>query len=154
MAISRITTWISGQVLTASALNGDFNNIIDNALSLISPLTANLAAGGFSITGLALGAVGTPSLSFTGDSNTGSYSPAADVYALTAGGVDTMRFSTVASAVNYFSVIPVAAAGVGVRLLADGSDTNVNMHLEGKGTGFVQITDMAYSNTMLIQVFS
>lgn len=52
MALSRVTVWSSGQVLTASALNGEFDNILSNAMSLISPLTANLAAGGFDITGL------------------------------------------------------------------------------------------------------
>lgn len=52
MAISRITTWSAGQVLTASAVNAEYNNILDNALALISPLTGNLAAGGNNITGL------------------------------------------------------------------------------------------------------
>lgn len=50
MAISRSTTWASGQVLTASALNGEFNNVIDNALALISPLTGALNANGNDIT--------------------------------------------------------------------------------------------------------
>jgi hypothetical protein len=50
MALSRVTTWSSGQVLTASALNGEFNNILNNALSLISPLTAGLDVGSFDIT--------------------------------------------------------------------------------------------------------
>lgn len=48
MAISRVKTWIAGEVLTASDLNGEFNNIINNALSLISPLTANLDFDNFS----------------------------------------------------------------------------------------------------------
>lgn len=42
MALSRVTTWISGDVLTAAALNGEFNNLLNNALSLISPLTGTL----------------------------------------------------------------------------------------------------------------
>jgi hypothetical protein len=42
MAISRVKTWIAGEVLTASDLNNEFNNILNNALSLISPLTGNL----------------------------------------------------------------------------------------------------------------
>jgi hypothetical protein len=39
MAISRVKTWISGEVLTASDLNAEFNNILSNATSLISPAT-------------------------------------------------------------------------------------------------------------------
>lgn len=62
------------------------NNILDNALSLISPLTANLAAGGFIVTGLGIGSVTGPSLSFTGDVDTGVYSPAANRVALAAAG--------------------------------------------------------------------
>jgi len=48
MAISRVKTWIAGEILTASDLNAEFNNIINNALSLISPLTANLDFDNFS----------------------------------------------------------------------------------------------------------
>lgn len=46
MAISRAKTWIAGEVLTASDLNGEFNNIINNALALISPLTDALDCNG------------------------------------------------------------------------------------------------------------
>ena len=42
MAISRVTVWNALDVLSASALNGEFNNIINNALALVSPLTGNL----------------------------------------------------------------------------------------------------------------
>ncbi|MFZ2651283.1 MAG: hypothetical protein WA210_14370 [Burkholderiaceae bacterium] len=51
MALSRIKSWIA-EILYASDLNAEFNNILNNALSLISPLTGNLAAGGNKITGL------------------------------------------------------------------------------------------------------
>ena len=52
MALARSTTWTAGQVLTATALNAEFDNILNSALSLISPLTGALAAGGFDITGI------------------------------------------------------------------------------------------------------
>lgn len=48
MAISRVKTWGS-EILTASDLNAEFNNILDNALSLISPLTGNLDVDGFDL---------------------------------------------------------------------------------------------------------
>lgn len=50
MALSRVKTWVSGEVLLASDLNSEFNNILNNALTLISPLTTSLNAGGFKIT--------------------------------------------------------------------------------------------------------
>lgn len=54
MALSRVKVWISER-LNSADLNAEFNNILNNANSLISPLTANVAAGGFKITGLGAG---------------------------------------------------------------------------------------------------
>ena len=42
MALSRVKTWISGEVLTASDLNSEFNNILNNPSSLITPIGFNL----------------------------------------------------------------------------------------------------------------
>lgn len=42
MALSRIKTWIAGEVLTASDLNAEFNNILNNPTSLISPFTSDI----------------------------------------------------------------------------------------------------------------
>lgn len=46
MALARIKTWIAGEVLAAADLNAEFDNPLDNALSLISPLTGTLNANG------------------------------------------------------------------------------------------------------------
>ena len=54
MAISRVKTWISGEVLTASDLNNEFNNVLNNALALVSPLTGNLNFNGNQATNLRL----------------------------------------------------------------------------------------------------
>lgn len=51
MALSRIKVWITER-LNSADLNAEFNNVLNNALSLISPLTGNLAAGGNDITGV------------------------------------------------------------------------------------------------------
>jgi len=37
MAGSRVKVWITGDTLTASDLNAEFQNLLDNALSVISP---------------------------------------------------------------------------------------------------------------------
>lgn len=91
MALSRLKTWVS-EILTASDLNGEFNNILNNALSLISPLTGNLDFGGNILTGLGLGTVSTPAIGFTGNTNTGVYSRTADTVNVTAGGVLAAEF--------------------------------------------------------------
>lgn len=42
MTISRVKTWIAGEVLTAADLNAEINNILNNTTALVTPLTANL----------------------------------------------------------------------------------------------------------------
>jgi hypothetical protein len=49
MALSRVTNWTSGQTLTADALNAEFNNIINNAMTLVSPWTGPMDMNGFPI---------------------------------------------------------------------------------------------------------
>ena len=157
MALSRVTTWSSGQVLTAGDLNGEYNNILNNALTLISPLTGNLALGGNLLTGLGAGTVGAPSLSITSDTDTGVYSPAANTMGLVGAGVDVIRASGIASGVNYIE-IRAAITAVSPSVLATGTDTNVSMILGGKGVGVVRATGpgcgLDFNNVMLIQAFS
>lgn len=52
MALSRSNQFDDGTVLTESKLEGEFDNIYNNALSLISPLTGNLAFGNNDGTGI------------------------------------------------------------------------------------------------------
>lgn len=46
MSLARIKNWISGEKLYASDLNAEFNNLINNAASLISPCTASFDLDG------------------------------------------------------------------------------------------------------------
>jgi len=54
MALARVKVWNPGDILTASDLNGEFNNVLNNPITLISPLTANISAGGNQITNLVI----------------------------------------------------------------------------------------------------
>lgn len=55
--ISRVTTWSDGQTLTASALNGEFNNILNDYNSNIT--NANIAAAaGIAVSKIATGLSG------------------------------------------------------------------------------------------------
>ena len=65
--------------------------VLSNSPTLVTPTIG--AASATSITN-ALGAVGTPSYTFTGDTNTGIYSPAADTIAFVEGGVEAMRIDS------------------------------------------------------------
>ena len=42
IALARTKVWVAAEVLFASDLNAEFNSVLNNALSLISPLTGNL----------------------------------------------------------------------------------------------------------------
>lgn len=49
MALSRAKVWIAGEVLTASDLNSEFNNILNNAVDLWSPATKAPDLDGFAL---------------------------------------------------------------------------------------------------------
>jgi hypothetical protein len=72
----------------------------ENASGVVKLLASSAATGGTFTTVTAttvvngLGAVGTPSYTFTGDLNTGMWSPAADTIAFSEGGVEAMRISS------------------------------------------------------------
>jgi hypothetical protein len=65
--------------------------VLSNSPTLVTPTLG--AASATSIAN-ALGAVGTPSYTFTGDTNTGIYSPAADTIAFVEGGAEAMRIDS------------------------------------------------------------
>lgn len=47
MAISRVHVWSPGEVLLATDLNAEYNNILTNAADLVSPFTKAVSMGGF-----------------------------------------------------------------------------------------------------------
>ena len=49
MPLSRVKTWTAGEQLTYSDLNNEFNNIIDNAVSLLTPWSGTLDLNGNSL---------------------------------------------------------------------------------------------------------
>lgn len=138
MAISRVKSWVSGEVLFASDLNAEFDNILNNATSLVSPWTANMDAGGFRLITLGAGSISSPTMQFSGDTNTGVYSPAADQITLAAGGVQVLQASAYASAVNFLRAV-AAQSGSAPSLGAAGTDTDIALNLLATGTGYVQV---------------
>src|SRR3990167_6133142 len=120
MALTRLNAFATGSIVTNSIITGEFDNLYNNALTLISPLTADLAAGGFRITGLSAGSLSSPSLQFTSDANTGIYSPAAEQVAIVCAGAAAATFTTGAAgphaiggatvAGNVLTIYPTATA--------------------------------------------
>ena len=143
MTLARVHTWVAGEVLTASDLNAEFNNILNNPTALITPLVADLALGTFSLTGLGAGSASTPSLSFTGDANTGLYSSAAESIDLVGRGGRVLQASGFADGVNFVRVSN-APTGQSPAIEAAGTDTNVGLRLVAKGSGYVEATSFRF----------
>lgn len=49
MTLARVKVWNPGDVLTAADLNAEFNNILNNSITLISPFTANVNVNNFQL---------------------------------------------------------------------------------------------------------
>jgi hypothetical protein len=99
---------------------------------LISPLTGNLNVGGNTLQNISAGTVGSPGAYFNNDSNTGLYASAADTVDITAGGIRSASFATVASGVNYVNHTP-AVTTAGPIVAAAGTDTDIELNVTGKG---------------------
>ena len=127
MAIGRVKTWIV-EVLTASDLNAEFNNIINNALSLISPLTGTLDANGNEII-------------LDADADTSITADTDDRLDVKLSGTDLFRFNgTVTTPVNGIDFV-ASATGVATHAIATGTDTNIDLELRSKGSGDVVLAD-------------
>lgn len=126
MALSRVKTWIAGEVLTASDLNAEFNNILNNADDLISPLPGTLDLNG-------------NELIIDADADTSITADTDDQIDFKLGGTDIIRFKTVASAVNGIDLFG-SATGTEVYLQSFGTDSNVDIGIVPKGSGIVRFT--------------
>jgi hypothetical protein len=142
------TRWqwnLTGAESTANAgSNLQLQAIADDGFTIVAtPISVNRATGVVTIPS------GVDTLTTFGDGNVSAPSiasttnPASGIYFTTnavnisANGIRSVVYNTVASGVNYISITP-AATGAGPVVAAAGSDTNINLQLTPKGTGLVQ----------------
>jgi hypothetical protein len=112
------------------------------ASNFIGNLTGNVTGNITGNISLADGSAGAPSLYFTNETNTGIYRPAAKTFAITAYGADVARFiGTGNLQVNSTDYFTFSNAGIGsdLSLGAAGSDTNISIDIQGKGTGGINL---------------
>jgi hypothetical protein len=93
-----VTTGDTGSVTSTMLADGTILDADINAAAAIAGTKVNPDFGSQTIktTGIvsnALGSAAAPSITFTGDTNTGIYSPGADQIALVKGGTESLRFS-------------------------------------------------------------
>ena len=96
MALGRVKTWIS-EILTAADLNAEFNNILNNATSLISPATAAWDMDGKE---LILDADADTSITADTDDQIDFKAGGSDICKVTATGFSTITGMTLTSASN------------------------------------------------------
>lgn len=126
MALSRVKVWAAAEVLTASDLNTEFNNILSNAFTLISPLTGNLDLNG-------------QELILDADADTSIQADTDDQIDFKLGGTDIVQFKTVATAVNGFNFIGSATTD-SIDINAVGTDTDIGIDITAKGAGDIVLT--------------
>lgn len=145
MALARVKTWSAGEVLTASDLNAEFNNLLNNARDLISPLTSSLDMNGFE-------------LIMDGDADSSLTSDTDDRLDVRLGGVDLFRFDgTTASCTNGYDFVGSATTS-DPQIKLVGGDTNVGLNIVPKGSGQLKVGGAVIGEisdvTLAVQVFS
>ncbi len=127
MAVSRSKTWIGGEVLTASDLNAEFNNILDNSEDLGWPATKAKDLDG-------------KQLILDSDSDSSLTADTDDRLDLKLAGVDLFRWDgTVSTPVNGLDFV-ASAAGSDVAIKAAGADTDVSIDIVPKAAGVTRVT--------------
>ena len=129
MALSRIKVWVYEKLL-ATDLNAEFNNLLNNALSLISPLTGNLDAGSNRIIALASATARTDAMN-AGQAQDGGFN-----YALTAGSADAQTV-TLAPAITAYATGMEFMIKVGAGL----TTTTTTPTLNANGIGAKTLVD-------------
>ena len=85
---------VSSNSLSLTTLAASGAATLSNTLAVTGAATLSSSLGVTGVTTFAAGAVGTPSITTTGDTNTGIYFPAADTIAFTEGGAEAMRIDS------------------------------------------------------------
>lgn len=134
---TRAYNWVADKLaaikIQAARMDGEFDNYATalNQVLLrngVAPLTGDLKLGANKVTGIAAGAVATPSLTFSGDATTGVYQPSAATIAAAISGVEQARFTSLGLSVGGITSIHGAFESAVIAAAA----LTGNVHLDYK----------------------
>lgn len=126
MALSALHVWIANEILFASDLNAEFANLYTSGEDLSTPATKIHDMNGFEIT-------------MDADGDSALLADTDDRLDIKLSGVRLFRFDgTVATPVNGLDFVG-SATGVDVVIRPQGSDANIDLDIQAKGTGSVLI---------------
>jgi hypothetical protein len=152
MTLTRIN---ANSITDGSIIDADINASAAIAGTKISPDFGSQTIQTTGVFSHAAGAVGTPSITFTGDLNTGIYSPAADTIAFVEGGVEAMRIDS-SSRVGIGTTSPGSRLEVGgeaaprVGINSTGLGTP-GLLFQGAGTTYGSIIENTQSGELAIK---
>jgi len=119
----------SAKIADGTIVNADINASAAIAGTKISPDFGSQTIATTGVFSHALGAAATPSVTFTGDPNTGIYSPGADQVAISTNGVQRLTVDTAATTSTLPVVHPLGA--VGTPSITFTGDTNTGIYSPG-----------------------
>jgi len=111
---------ITGQTAETSVASGDLVLIYDDSAAALRKMTRTNFVGGTQE--FAAGTAASPSITFTGDTNTGIFSPTADTIAFTKGGSEAMRIASNGD-VTISSTNPLLMNNSSTKLFGGGQKT-------------------------------
>lgn len=127
MARSILKSWVAGEVLLAGDLVTEFNNIYQNGLSIINPLTGTLTTNGNTIT-----------LDVDDDTSIDA-GRADDVIDLALQNVDLFRFDGSVGSVQNGLTFTASAANNAVQIAPISGGSNISLNYVNDGTGQFQV---------------
>ena len=122
-------TFNTGETLTFAGGTGIDTAVSDNNISFAIDGTVTTLTGSQTLTNKTFTAPKFANAGFIADAN----------------GNEQLRFNTTSSAVNQFDITN-AATGTGVKLSTSGGDSNIDIVLDPKGTGVVDVNTSRISN--------
>tara|TARA_R100000030_G_scaffold25625_1_gene18619 strand:+ start:19 stop:1647 length:1629 start_codon:yes stop_codon:yes gene_type:complete len=122
-------TYNTGETLTFTGGTGIDTTVSDNELTFAIDSTVTTLTGSQTLTNKTLTAPKFANAGFIADAN----------------GNEQLRFNTTSSAVNQFDITN-SATGTGVKLSTSGGDSNIDIVLDPKGSGVVDVNTSRISN--------